>query len=151
MALKIRLMSEIIPDTGNSLYVYWWMDRVKLINQEHQQDSLWYVESQPLICYPVLAQNTYLIMILGISMNPHFMLLLKILLMSRIPETIRIYSELHSQYCSLRSCWVKCSEICEYLPHNDLVYQYGPWNSAVSPEAVQIIVITMISIRNIKK
>lgn len=26
MALKIRLMSEIIPDTGNSLYVYWWMD-----------------------------------------------------------------------------------------------------------------------------
>ena len=45
--------------------------------------------------------------------------------------------------------WI-ASASSEYLPHNDLVYQYGAWNSAVSPEAVQIIVITIISIRNIK-
>lgn len=52
--------------------------------------------------------------------------------------------------CRISATDLLSSASSEYLPHNDLGYQYGPWNSAVSPEAVQIIVITMISIRNIK-
>lgn len=52
--------------------------------------------------------------------------------------------------CRISATDLLSSASSEYLPHNDLGYQYGPWNSAVSPEAVQIIVITIISIRNIK-
>lgn len=44
-------------------------------------------------------------------LNPKFMMLLGLLLMSRIPEASRDLGEILDKFCCVTSCWITCSEI----------------------------------------